>query len=190
MIEKEIRILEIDKEKFIKEIVQKGAVKVSEETLQKRYVYDIDPNDKSKWMRLRTNGKKTTLTIKQILDKSSIAGTEEHEVEVSDFDETHALLSRLGYEHRNYQENKRSVYMLGDVEISIDTWPLIPTYAELEGPNEDEILKIIDSLKINESKITTLDVNSIYQEIYGIDMLKIKNLELGETYEGLLERNK
>ena len=33
-------------------------------------------------MRLRTNGKKTTLTVKQILDKHSISGTEELEVEV------------------------------------------------------------------------------------------------------------
>ena len=190
MIEKEIRVLEIDKEQFIKDIIEKGAVLVQPETLQKRYVYDIDKGDQSKWIRLRTNGKKTTLTIKQILDKSSIAGTEEHEVVVSDFDETNALLNRLGYEHRNYQENLREIYMLGNVEISIDTWPLIPTYAELEGPNEEEILQIIASLKIKESQLTTFDVNSIYKDIYGIDMLKIKNLELGETYEGLLERNK
>ena len=72
MIEKEIRILEIDKKKFVRQIVGMGAKPVMEDVLQKRYVYDIEPNDKSKWMRLRTNGKKTTLTVKQILDRKSV----------------------------------------------------------------------------------------------------------------------
>lgn len=189
MIEKEIRILEIDKKKFVRQILSMGAKPISEDMLQKRYVYDIDPNDKSKWMRLRTNGKKTTLTVKQILDKNSIAGTEEHEVEVSNFKETNNMLRKLGFKHRNYQENMRSVYQLGGVEISVDTWPLIPTYAELEGKSEAEIVALVEALGIKPAQLTTLDVNSIYKDIYGIDMLKIKNLKLGESYESLLEHN-
>ena len=62
MIEKEIRVLEINKNKFVRQIMSMGAVPVDEDLLQRRYVYDIDPRDKTKWMRLRTNGKKTTLT--------------------------------------------------------------------------------------------------------------------------------
>lgn len=190
MIEKEIRVLEIDKKKFVRKILSMGAVVVDEDLLQKRYVYDIVPNDKSKWMRLRTNGKKTTLTVKQILDKHSISGTEELEVEVDNFEETNAVLNKLGFQHRNYQENVRSVYQLGGVEISVDSWPLIPTYAELEGNNEAEIVALVEALGIKRSKVTTLDVSSIYKEIYGIDMLKIKNLKLGEKHEGMLEHNK
>ena len=45
--EYEIRVLEIDKE-------------------QKRYVYDIIPKEDGKWIRLRTNGRKTTLTYKKM----------------------------------------------------------------------------------------------------------------------------
>ena len=189
MIEKEIRILEIDKKKFVRQIIGMGAKPVMEDVLQKRYVYDIEPNDKSKWMRLRTNGKKTTLTVKQILDKHSIAGTEEHEVEVSDFNQTHDMLSKMGFKHRNYQENQRSIYQLGGVEISVDTWPLIPTYAELEGDNEAEIVALVEALGIRPAQLTTLDVSSIYKEIYGIDMLQIKNLKLGESYESMLEHH-
>ena len=189
MIEKEIRVLEIDKKKFIKKIISMGAVAIDEDLLQKRYVYDVVPGDKSKWMRLRTNGKKTTLTIKQILDRHSIAGTEEHEIEVEDFDETNTMLNKLGFKHRNYQENRRSIYKLGGVEISVDSWPLIPPYAELEGDSEAEIVALVEALGIKRSKVTTLDVSSIYKEIYGIDMLEIKNLKLGEANEGMLEHN-
>ena len=189
MIEKEIRILEIDKKKFVKQIVGMGAQPISEDVVQRRYVYDIEPGDKSKWMRLRTNGKKTTLTVKQILDKHSIAGTEEHEIEVSDFDQTNDMLKKMGFKHRNYQENMRSVYQFGGVEISVDTWPLIPTYAELEGDSEAEIVALVEALGIKPAQLTTLDVSSIYKEVYGIDMLEIKNLKLGESYESMLEHN-
>ena len=43
--------------------------------------------------------------------------------------------------------------------------------------SEEEVKKIIEKLEIDSSKITTMDVTSIYMEIYGIDILKIKNLE-------------
>ena len=190
MIEKEIRVLEINKNKFVRQIMSMGAVPVDEDLLQRRYVYDIDPRDKTKWMRLRTNGKKTTLTVKQILDRHSIAGTEEHEIEIENFEVANTMLNKLGFKPRNYQENIRSIYKLGGVEISIDTWPLIPTYAELEGESEAEIVALVQALGIKSSQLTTLDVTSIYKDIYGIDMLKIKNLKLGEKHEGMLEHNK
>lgn len=180
MIEKEIRILEVDKEDFIKKLLNLGAVLVSEDTIQKRYVYDIDENDKNKWIRLRTNGHETTLTVKQIIDKHSIAGTDEIEVRVSDFDATDKLLNKMGIFHRNYQENIRTIYKIEDMEISIDTWPLIPTYVEIEGSKEEEIIDLINKFNIEKEKITTLDVCSIYKDIYGIDILSIKNLKFGE----------
>ena len=62
----EIRLLNINKEQFVKNIIDLGAKKLSE-ALQKRYVYDFNPVQDNKWIRLRTNGKKTTLTIKEII---------------------------------------------------------------------------------------------------------------------------
>lgn len=69
------------------------------------------------------------------MDKNDLGGTQEHEVVVSDFEKMNDILEKLGYKHRNYQENKRIRYILDEVEIDIDTWPLIPTYAEIEGKN-------------------------------------------------------
>ena len=59
--EYEIRILEIDKEEMIKKLENLGAKKIGEYN-QKRYVYDLKPIEKEKWIRLRTNGINTTLT--------------------------------------------------------------------------------------------------------------------------------
>ncbi len=60
------------------------------------------------------------LTIKEIKN-DKIDGTEELEIEVSDFSKTNSILNELGYTHRAYQENKRTRYIYERIEISIDT---------------------------------------------------------------------
>lgn len=175
-LEKEVTILEIDKEKFEKRLNLLGATKVGD-FHQKRLVYDFKEINTNKWIRLRTNGTKTTLAIKEVIDKFRIDGTRELEIEVDDFEKTNAILNELGYTPRNYQENLRTIYMLDDVEISIDSWPLIPTYAEIEGKTNEEVTKMINKLNVDNDKVTTLDVESIYREIYGINVLEISELK-------------
>ena len=174
--EREVKILEIDEEKFIEKIMKCGAVKV-DEFLQRRFVYDLNPINPNKWIRLRTNGKRTTLTIKEIKDKNRIDGTEELEMTVEDFDRANEILNQLGYFHRNYQENYRKVYLLDGVEISIDSWPLIPSYVEIEGKTNDDVLNVLRLIGEYGNEIT-FDVDTIYKDIYGIDMKKIKELRL------------
>lgn len=172
--EYEIRILEINVEKLIRRIEEAGAVYVGKFDYR-RYVYGFNPKVYEKWIRLRTDGNESTLAIKEIKDYT-ISGTKEKEIAVSDFDTTNEILNDLGYHAESYQENKRIRYMLEDVEIDIDTWPLIPTYVELEGKSEQQIYKVLDKLQIGREKIVTLDVEGIFREIYGIDISKISEL--------------
>ena len=174
-IEYECTLLEVNEEEFIKRLEAEGATKVGE-YFQRRYVYDFDPVQPDKWIRLRTNGKKTTLTIKKLVDKNAIGGNKELEVEVDSFDDTNEVLNELGYQARGYQENKRITYMLDDIEFDIDSWPMIPTYVEIEGKNNAAVEEMIERLNLDTSKITTLDVTSIYKDIYGIDILGMKEL--------------
>ena len=76
--EREVTILNIDEKGFVSKLLNNGAVK-KDEFLQRRYTYDFNPILPNKWIRLRTNGKKTTLTIKEIKDKTAIDGTMELE---------------------------------------------------------------------------------------------------------------
>lgn len=175
--EYEVRILEIDKNDFIKRLEQLGAKK-EEDFFQRRYVYDFNPAIKGKWIRLRTNGRESTLTIKNIIS-SLIDGTKEIEIVVSDFDKCKYILNELGYHLKGYQENKRTRYYLDGVEIDIDTWPKIPTYVEIEGNSEEEVMTLIRKLGYNEDEITTLDVDSIYKK-YGYNLDEIKELKFEE----------
>ena len=172
--EYEIRVLEIDKERLIKKLEELGA-EFKGDNEQKRYVYDIIPKEDGKWIRLRTNGNKTTLTYKNIV-KTTIDGTKELEIEVSDFEKTNELLENMGIKSKGYQENKRTQYVLNGVEIDIDSWPMIPTYVEIEGKNEEEVMNTLEILELPKDKVTTLDVDSVYKK-YGIDLKDIKILK-------------
>jgi adenylate cyclase class 2 len=178
-IEYEVRVLEINKEEIQDRLKKLNAV-LKEDVLQKRYVYDFKPVNPSKWIRLRTNGSKTTLTIKNV-ESSNIDGTREVEIEVSDFDTTNEILGELGYSPRGIQENKRIKYDLNGVEVDIDTWPKIPTYLEIEGTSEEEVYNTLKLLGIPKEKATSLDVQSIYKEIYNIDLDKEPNLSFEEN---------
>ena len=170
----EERVLEIDKEKIIKKLEVFNAKKIGE-WYQRRLVYDFTPKRENEWIRLRDTGNEITLTYKNV-EKNTIDGTKELEVVVSSFDDTNEMLKILGYTPRAYQENKRIRYILNNIEIDIDSWPMIPTYMELEGESIEEIKNIEKLLEIDESKITNLNCQSIYEEIYNIDVDKIKEL--------------
>ena len=174
----EERILEIDVDSTIKKLEELGAKKIGE-WFQRRYTYDFNPRKYGQWIRLRTNGEETTLTYKNV-ETDKIDGTKELEIVVSSFEDTNEMLKILGYTPKNYQENKRIRYMYNDVEIDIDTWPMIPTYMELEGPSVEKIKELEEILEVDKSKITTLYCDDIAVEFYGIDINSFKELKFKE----------
>lgn len=165
--EVEARILDINVSELIERLEKVGAKFVNNYN-QKRYIYDFKPVQKGKWIRLRTDGEKTTLTIKEIKN-DSIQGTEELEIEVSDIESTNLILEGLGYKARNYQENKRTRYIYNDIEIDIDTWPKIPTYVEFEGVDEKELFNFVNMLGFTKDDLITYGVSKIYKH-YELDI--------------------
>ena len=176
-IEYEVRVLEVDVKEIEKKLKEVGA-KFCWDHLQKRYVYDFMPKIEGKWIRLRTNGDKTTLTIKNIVS-SQIDGTQELEIVVDDFEKTNSILNELGFVAKGYQENRSSQYILDGVEIDIDYWPLIPTYLEIEGKSEEEVYKVLEKLGISREKATSRDVEGLYLD-YGYKLDDVYELKLEE----------
>lgn len=178
-VEYEVRRLEISFDEMINKLDLLGATKIGV-FHQKRYVYDFIPAQKGRWIRLRTNGEETTLTIKEI-QSSEIDGTKELEIVVSDFDKTNDILNKLGYKARTFQENFRIEYMLNGVKIDLDKWPMIPTYMEIEGNSEKDVHLMMKTLGLEKKDVTTKDVDSIYKDCYGIALDDIKILKFDET---------
>lgn len=170
-IEYEVKILDINVKDILGRLEKLGARKIIERNM-KRFVYDLKDNS---WIRLRFDGQKTTLTIKEIKD-DSITGTKEIEVVVSDFDNANIILERIGFKAKAYQENKRISYKLDDVEIEIDFWPMIPPYIEIEGNSIKDVENIVEKLGFQMSQTTSINTIKVYDK-YGIDLNSIKNLK-------------
>ena len=171
----EARLLECNPEKILAKLKENNATFVGD-WLQLRYCYDFNPVKNNSWIRLRTNGIETTLTIKEI-QTDKIDGTKESEIVVSDFFVTDEILNKLGYVARSKQENRRIRFILDNVEIDIDFWPMIPTYIEFEANSENEIKSVCEKLGINFDSLTTLDVQSIYAK-YGLNINKMPEILL------------
>ncbi len=163
----EVRILDIDKEKIVSKLKELNADFIGE-FFQKRYVYDIVPPKKDAFLRLRDNGKSSTLTYKQRKGRG-IDSTKEIEIEVSSFNQTKDLLQKIGYEPITYQENKRSSFELQGVQIELDKWPLIPLFIEVEGSSKQEVEKIVKLLGYKMEETTSMSILEVYKK-YGIDL--------------------
>ena len=170
----EVKILDIDVPKTISKLSVLGAKKIAEK-FQKRFVYDFDPPKENSWIRLRTDGKKTTMDIKEI-QNDNIDGTKELEINVDDFEKTDLFLEKLGYVAKGYQENRRISYILDDTEIEIDFWPQIPPYMEIEAKSVAKVEMMIEKLGFDRSQATSIDTGKVYKK-YGIDIYSIKELK-------------
>lgn len=172
--ENEIKVLDIDLKKAEKKLLDLGFER-TEEMAYRRHIYDVVPVNPNAWVRLRTDGKKTTLTFKESL-KDSVDGMKEIEVTVDDFDETYEILRAIGHEPRSYQENSRTNFEGMNCTVSLDCWPLIPPYMEIEADTAEDVTKCLEALsELVTSDKTSLSTEKVYKR-YGIDMSSIKEL--------------
>ncbi|OGZ65980.1 MAG: hypothetical protein A3C50_03080 [Candidatus Staskawiczbacteria bacterium RIFCSPHIGHO2_02_FULL_43_16] len=92
----------------------------------------------------------------------------EIEIEVSDLQKAKDFLEELGLVAFRQQEKKRHTFKLGEVIVDIDTWPSIPTYVELEGPNEESLKEAAVKLGLDWKNVVFKSARFIIEEKYGI----------------------
>ncbi len=144
---------------------------------RKNYDYPDKRLDKiGGWIRVRDEGNKVTLSYKQLNDRT-LHGTKEVSVVVDDFDKTGQFLEAIGMEAKAYQETKREKWKYMDVEVTIDTWPWVPTFVELEGPTEEVVRNVAANLGFDWSKAMHGSVETIYQMHYDFTEEEIDNWE-------------
>lgn len=171
----EAKWLNVDKDEVRAKLEAIGAELVQSERLMVRSVYDFTDKSleaKKGWVRVRNEGDKTTLTYKQLNDRT-VHGTKEVNVTVDSYDATCALLEALGMQRRAYQETRRESWKLGDVEIEIDTWPWIPTFVEIEASSEDELKSTAKKLELDYEQALHGSVETAYQVVYDVTELEV-----------------
>ncbi|MCL5411425.1 MAG: CYTH domain-containing protein [Patescibacteria group bacterium] len=175
--EYEAKFLEINEEEIKSRLKSLGAKLVKPKQLLSRVIFENENTraDHS-WIRLRNEGDRVTLTLKQVVDIKTIRGTREIEIIVDDFDRTVELLEGIGMEKKNYQENYREEWQLNGIIFDFDTWPDIPTFLEIEGPDESSVRQTAKKLGLEYKNAKFGSIDSIYLGEYGRNILNEENL--------------
>ncbi|MEO8581685.1 MAG: CYTH domain-containing protein [Patescibacteria group bacterium] len=157
----EVRILDIDPLEVSNNILEKGGQLVFS-GIQERDIFEIPNAGSSKsWLRLRSAETGTTLAIK--IDKGGVV--EELEVEVSDHAAMLGIFRALGVAPRAHHQTHRSLYQLpGEIEVSIDTWPQLDPFLEIEGPSIEAVMTAVALLGLDTEQITPMNIVQIYEQ--------------------------
>ena len=165
----ELRAYDVDTEALRETLQSLGATALGTKEMQ-RAVFDVQPVNPNKWIRLRNEGDQTTLAIKERIS-DTVDGTGEVEMVVEDFDKALLFLASLGnYTPRSIQETRRELYDFNGTEVSIDSWPRIKDLVEIEGASEEEVRAVAAQLGISADQLTALSVEQYYLDTLGTDV--------------------
>ncbi|WP_406303671.1 class IV adenylate cyclase [Streptomyces sp. NBC_00885] len=169
--EYEAKFLSVDVTDLQSKLTALGATQTFPRTLLTRKIFENDALDNGQWIRLRDEGTRSTLTLKQVTDSTTIDGTTEIETEVTDLHAMADILRRLGLREVRYQENYREEWRLGEVAFDFDTWPDLPTFVEIEGPDEASVRQAAALLDLDYAEARFGSVDEIYKSEAGRDIL-------------------
>lgn len=178
--EYEAKFLNIDVSAVREQLRAVGAQQAFGRTMFTRLIFENDAVQGEQWLRLRDEGGKTTLTLKQVSDASTINGTTEIEIEVNDLGKTAELLGALGLRQVRYQQNYREEWQLGDINYDLDTWPDLPTFIEIEGPSEEAVRKAVAALGFDYEEARYGSIDLIYKSELDRNILAEPTLLLAE----------
>jgi adenylate cyclase class 2 len=133
----------------------------------KRKVYNHPTNKQSDWFRVRDEGDKITMSYKKLIDRT-VHGTKEISIEVSDFEGACDILAAAQLKLKSYQETRREKWILDSAEVTIDTWPWIPTFVEIEAASEEGLKLVAKKLGLEWSEALYGSVEPAYQKYYNV----------------------
>jgi len=168
-IEYEAKFLNIDKEKIREKLKEIGAKLVQAEVLQKRVVFELPKGHEIKggWLRVRDEGDKITMSLK-VVDGEKIESQKEVCLKVNDFNDAVSFLLSIGCVKKAYQETKRETWEFYDIEITIDEWPFLEPFIEIEGESEEKVKAFCEKIGFDYSKAMFCAVDTLYKLKYGV----------------------
>lgn len=164
-LEIEATFLEINKDDLRAKLRELGAKLVTPERLMRRVVFGLTEHS---FARVRDEGDRITLTYKNHFAEG-IDGTEEINVEVSDYENSIALLKACGLHAKSDEDSYRESWELGGVEIDIDTWPWIPSYVEIEGKDKTAVAEVAEKLGFKMDEAVYGSVDEVYRLYYDVE---------------------
>lgn len=176
-IEYEATFTDVNKLDTKKRLEKVGAKLIKKRFLQKRAVFHLPKGNEINggWLRVRDEAGRITLSLK-VVDGSEIDNQRETCLEVDNFDNAINLLESIGCKQKAFQESYRELWRVDGVDVTIDEWPFLEPYVEIEGKSEKEVRSIAKMLGFNYSKAVFGSVDVIYAKKYRISRDIVNNL--------------
>jgi len=175
-IEFEATFVNIDKNEVRGRLKKIGAILKKSEYLQKRVVFELPKGHEIEggWLRVRDEGDKTTMSLK-IIDGDKIENQKETCIVVDSYRNAELLLLSIGCKKKAYQESKRELWLLDKVEITIDEWPFLEPYVEVEGRSKEEVENTSKKIGFDFNKALFCATDKLYSLKYGVSKDVINN---------------
>jgi adenylate cyclase class 2 len=175
----EAAFLGVDKDTMREKLNACGFKLITPEHLMRRKTFSfpgLQPGQK-KWGRVRQESDKVTMTVKEIKGPG-IQDVYETQVTVNDFDLATAFFEACGIPAKAMHESMRELWLRDNVEVTIDTWPGLKPFVEIEASTEETVRAISKELGFDFSKAVFGSADLIYEKELGIPAEEI--LELPE----------
>lgn len=168
-----------------------GAVCTKPMRLMRRATFSKseNPHLDISYIRVRDEGDKITLSLKDYPDASK--GYEyqrELMAEVSNFATVRSILKATGLKESAYQETRREEWVIDDTLVTIDLWPGLKPYIEVESPSEAALFKIVKRLGYAKEDGERGGALRLYAREYGITFEQGVSLFHGGAFSHLTFR--
>ena len=165
----EATFLSVDKNSMRTKLKEARFELKTPEYVMRRKTFDFShvAPGRNKWGRVRQESEKITMTVKEVRG-SGINDTYEVELTVNDFDTAAAFFEACDIPAKAFQENMREVWVRDGVEVTIDTWPGLNPFVEIEGTNEQIVREISNELGFDFEKAVFGSIDLVYEKELGI----------------------
>ena len=172
----EATFLSVDKDAMRVKLKGIGFKLKTPEYTMRRKTFDIlSPSGTKKWGRVRQESDKATMTVKEIRG-TGINDTYEVELVVNDFDTACSFFEACNIKTKAFQENMREVWVRDRAEVTIDTWPGLNPFIEIEGADESAVRDVSQELGFDFGAAVFGSIDLVYEKEVGIPAEEIVRL--------------
>jgi adenylate cyclase class 2 len=170
----------VDPELFKKKLEQVGATLRVSDRLMRRKTFILPVDDleaqRNMWGRVRDEGDRITMTVKHLSSATSIDGVREMELDVNDFDKACLFMQLTGCIIKSYQENYRETWEIDGCQVTIDRWPGLQPFVEIEGPDKKSVEDLLARFDVKAEEIFFGSIDVVYEERLGIPTVVFNQL--------------
>ncbi len=183
MKEIELRVVGIDERQVRSRLKAIGAKHLGKKRLKRLEVRLVNTPKLKRWLRVRTDGHSTTFTMKE--NRGTKENVHEWELTVGDFKSMSQIIQRAFTKNlKAYIESDRDRYHFNNTEITIDKWPKIPPFMEIEGKSKKQVDAVYKKLNIKGKPIG--NIWDIYR-LYGLNFRDV-NRKTNDEIKRILDR--